>query len=156
MTPLRLRLHSALAIGDDDHGAMDSLSGPGCDRVSWSSMASGYEPAGAPDDAAGIDDGEAVSPCSALLYGRHVVEDMPLKVISRDVPALPPQLPHSVPILLEAFWLRGRAFLQLLPSLSGSYDPTGQAGGVDMVDGYAQYVGAGQSTGTSGTVSEPL
>ena len=31
-----------------------------------------------------------------------------------------------------------------------------QAGGVDMVDGYAQYVGAGQSTGTSGTVSEPL
>ncbi|CAE7761638.1 DLST, partial [Symbiodinium sp. CCMP2456] len=164
---------------------MDSLSGPGCDRMSWSSMASGYEP------------------------------DMPLKVISRDVPAQPPQLPQPVrranpapapnpAALLPApsvgsqrhlrgepctpcpfFWkpsgcVEGRScnFCHLCPdptiqpaklgskkravqstppqaAIEGEPQmaclPMAEASGVDLVDGYAQYVGAGQSTGASTT-----
>jgi len=165
---------------------MDSLSGPGSDRMSWSSMASGYEP------------------------------DMPLKVISRDVPAQPPQLPQPVrranpapapnpAALLPApsvgsqrhlrgepctpcpfFWkpsgcVEGRScnFCHLCPdptiqpaklgkkkavqstppaaAIGGEPQmarlpiPMAEASGVDLVDGYAQYVGAGQSTGASTT-----
>ncbi|CAE7354445.1 unnamed protein product [Symbiodinium natans] len=161
---------------------MDSFSGNGhgCDRLSWSSMASGYEP------------------------------DMPLKVISRDVPAqapppmlTPPVRRASPAALLPApsvgsqrhgrpettctpcpfFWqpsgcVEGRSclFCHLCPdptikqkkhpkktvqgdeptvTFTGeapmTHIPIPEATKVPIVEGYAQYIGAAQPPGASTT-----
>jgi len=141
---------------------MDSFTAPGCDRMSWSSIASGYEP------------------------------DMPIKVISRDVPATQQPKAKNLAGMLPApsmgsqrhgrggpctpcpfFWkpsgcIEGRAcnFCHLCPDqpvtkalpkqvtvTKGAATAT-LAQMIEASDSYAQYVGSQSAAGSSTTSEE--